>query len=115
MIPAGRRSPAQSRAVMGVSPVPYSFTLKYSQSGDWIEQIEELQTEGVASSCQVCPLAAAGAATAGPLCLTQLCCLTQPGRFTTQTEPQDSVFQLQVSVHDKPFITALVLSAFTHP
>lgn len=73
MIPAGRRTPAQSRAVMGVSPVPSSFTLKYSQHGDWIEQIEDLQTEGLGFSSQMCHLAAAGVVTVVPLCVSQLC------------------------------------------
>lgn len=110
MIQAGRRSPAQSRSVMGVSPVPSSFT----QNGDWIEQTEDLQTEGLDFSPQMCHLAAAGVVTVLPLCITQLWCLTQLGRFATQTEAQDGIWQLQVSFHDKPFITALVLSA-EHP
>lgn len=114
MILAGKRSPAQSRDVMGVSPVPSSFTLKCSQNGDWVEQIEELQTEGLDFSSQMCHLAAAGVVTVVPFCVTQLCCLTQPGRFATQTEAQDGIWQLQVSCHDKPFIRALVLSA-EHP
>lgn len=114
MIPAGRKSPAQSQAVMGLSPVPSSFTLKYSQNGDRIEQTEELQTEGLDSSSQVCHLAAAGLVTVLPLCLPQLCCLTQPGRFALQTEARGGVCQLQVNFHDKAFITVLVLSA-EHP
>lgn len=75
MVQAGRRSPAQSRAVTGVSPVVHSFTLKYSQNGDWIEQIEELQTERLEFSSQMCHLAAAGVVTVVSLCLAQLCCL----------------------------------------
>lgn len=59
-------------------------------------------------------MAAAGAVTVVPLCVTQLRCLTPPGRFAKQTEPQDGIWQLQVSFHDKPFITALVLST-EHP
>lgn len=114
MIQAGRRSPAQSRAVTGVSPVAHSFTLKYSQNGDWIEQIEELQTERLEFSSQMCHLAAAGVVTVVSLCLAQLCCLTQPGRSATQTEPQEGIWQLHVSFHDKPFITAVVLNA-EHP
>lgn len=69
MILAGKRSPAQSRDVMGVSPVPSSFTLKCSQNGDWVEQIEELQTEGLDFSSQMCHLAAAGVVT---VCLSVL-------------------------------------------